>query len=127
MSAKRPSYKAPKTRNELTEEMWLAREVIGPLVVSPSGKESRTVTVELVWGKRVSIEGGTLIEGEAHHVLNGPTALASIQQLASRLNGERYKPKKSVKCVADGGRLPKDGGPAQMVLGELPHHNPNPQ
>jgi len=106
---------------------WLVRETEGPKRYDPdftAGKgkpfiDKCTVTVELVWGKRVHHEGLDSIEGKAYHILHGPTARKSMDDFAADLNAKKTPPSELKKCLLDGSRPPKDGGPNQMSFFDL--------
>jgi len=70
-----------------------------------------------VWGKLIREESGnTKVIGDSYHALTGPTAEKSIEDYAAKLNADKVPPSRAKKCLADGARLPKDGGKDQMML-----------
>lgn len=105
-----------KTNTAEVQPMWLYRETTGRSS-TVRGKEKCVVTQELVWGHRQEINKRFLVVGDAFLTLSGPTAKASICSLAEQYNlTGKHPPELRPKCVADGGRLPKDGGPNQDIM-----------
>lgn len=65
---------------------WLCR------ITTSAKTDGATVLAELVYGWEVRENGATIIKGEARHRLSGPTATASITELAEKYNREGKKP-----------------------------------
>jgi len=84
------------------------------------GKTIRTTTCELIHGIRVRKNGHVNFRGNTYHELRGSTAEKSMTEFALDLNNRNVPPSKLRLCKADGARIPRNGGPNQMMLGELP-------
>lgn len=55
-------------------------------------------------------------EGYTYHILTGPTAAKSLDEFCIYLNENEVPAEKLQRCVADGSRLPKDGGKDQLSM-----------
>lgn len=75
-----------------------------------------TIVAELIYGspETCTAKNGvtiTEVHGDTYHVLNGPTAEASISEMAKRLNERKFVPdeaKKLIRTRADGWTQSKD-------------------
>jgi hypothetical protein len=115
----------PVIHREDANESWLVRETTGGKTERRDGTTHCTISVELVFGKRVHHEGQSRIDGKTYHLLHGPTARKSMDAFAAKLNAEKTPPTEIKRCLADGSRPPKDGGPGQREFADL-LRKPNP-
>lgn len=115
----------PIIHREDAAESWLVRETEGPRTIKAGFADKCTITCELIFGKKVHHEGHDRIDGKTYHVLHGPTARKSMDAFAVKLNANKTPPSEIKRCLADGSRPPKNGGPNQWEFADL-LRKPNP-
>lgn len=125
MSSRQKQQQRPIIHREDAAESWLVRETEGHKTTRRDGTEHCTISVELIFGRRVHHEGQRRIDGKTYHLLTGPTARKSMDAFAVKLNASKTPPSEIKRCLADGSRPPKNGGPNQWEFADL-LRKPNP-